>query len=95
MMVRLSRIELSLARFRGYLFSALTNIGRRTGEQAFELVERRTDADGSLVENELTNGSLVGSAAFLQDGESLTNCPCALEVTEEKDGIGQIADVDD
>ena len=94
MMVRPSPVELSLTGFRGDSFSAATSVGGRSRQQPLKFVERRTDANGALVKDELADGALVGSAALLHDGDSLTNSPSALEIAEQQYRVGEIADID-
>src|SRR5690242_18161900 len=63
------------------------------GEDTLEVCERGADLDTPGPEGELANRLLVSAGAFLHHRDRLPHPPARLEVTEEQDRVGDVAQV--
>src|ERR1700744_4506891 len=65
-----------------------------SGGDTFEVGKDRTNAYWAVIKYEFANRALMAAAALLHYGESLVDAAGPLEVAEEQDGVGEIADID-
>ena len=64
------------------------------GKNAPEAGDGLAYRDAGWTEGQLAQAAFMVSHALLEHGDHLANFPFAFEVAEEKDGIGEVADVD-
>src|SRR5277367_4213957 len=63
----------------------------RTGQHAIEFRQYVSDPDDSALHHQLTNGAFVLSTALLNYRKRLLDLACCFKVSEQKNGIGQVA----
>src|SRR5690606_17519851 len=64
------------------------------GEDPGEVAQRLADPDTLAGHGELADGALVRAGAFLENRQRLAHLALGLEVTQQDDGVGEVADID-